>query len=100
MSIGPGVTNKDREHIGLPVPIFTYTLDQIATMIQMTEADLHKNVIWLTGREFGHRPLNRLAAVNIGPKEDEPTWRVEEVEFVRWCKHKRFRTFIRDWTIT
>lgn len=100
MSLGPGVTNKDREHIGLPMPIFTYTVDQIATMLQVKEAEVFSKYLWLTGREYGHRPLSRIAAVDISPVADEPEWRVEEVEFVRWCKHKNFRTFIRDWGIT
>lgn len=83
---------SERERLGLPVRPFLYTLDQIGTILNITETTLkNKGYVHFRGRTTG-RPLpDELAAVNIAPKADDaPNWRVEERELIRWMKRKGF----------
>lgn len=83
----------DRDKLNLPARPFLYTLDQIATILAIEERTLRRNgYLYFNGRQPG-RPLpDELRVINIAQGiTDEPNWRVEEKELVRWMKRKGFR---------
>lgn len=83
----------DRTRLNLPVRPFLYTLDQVATILSMTEASLVKSgYCFFTGRVPGRAHMDELCFINLeaDPKA-KPNWRVEERELIRWMKRKGFR---------
>ena len=91
------ISAKERDLLGLPAPVFLYTPEQIATMLAVTEKRLFADVLWLDGHELGKPPVESIRAINIAKPEDTPIWRIEEEEFVRWARVKRFRRYERGW---
>lgn len=88
------VTDKDRENIGLPKPMFLYTIEQVCMFLALSQESAFKKVFWLNGREVGRQPRDKIRCINIAENStDTPIWRVEEMEFVRWARFKEFRTF-------
>lgn len=91
-------SHATREKYALPPRPFLYTLDQIATILAYpNEKALHKS-IFFEGRTLGGRPRKDLMiARNIAPDDQQPEWRVEEEEFIRWMRHMKIlpmqRTF-------
>jgi hypothetical protein len=75
------------ESVGLPMTPFMYHLDQVATMLNKTTADLIDTHIFFLGRSYGRQHPRKIKAVNIAVNpEDIPEWRVTEGELVRWLK--------------
>lgn len=75
------------EKLGLPVTPFLYHLDQVATMLNLTQDQLIDVYIWFIGRSTGRQNYRKIKAVNIQPEEDgTPEWRVTEGELMRWLK--------------
>ena len=71
--------------IELPERPFFWTLDQVASMIQVSEAYLHRRTSYAgrslkTGRAM-------LRAVNLAEPDQEPKWRVSNNELLRWLSH-------------
>lgn len=77
--------------IDLPQKTFLYTVDQIATMINVSERTCKQKHLFYSGRSVGSHDLDRMFAVNIAPEGSRPDWRVSEKEFKRWLKRKGFR---------
>ena len=90
------MSSPDAEAIGLPIRPFLYTLDQIGTMLVLTEAQVHKDVHF-EGRAPGARPRDKMVARNIAGPNDPPEWRVAERELLRWLRVKGFRFYERGW---
>lgn len=86
----PGMS--DRERLGLPIRPFLYTLDQIGTILSITEVELKKNgYVHFRGRSLGLPRPDELRAINIASGiSDKPDWRVEERDLIRWMKRKGF----------
>lgn len=77
-------------------PIF-WTLDQIADMLAISEAQLTKAYVWFEGQEVGPYNKRYLRAVDLerGRVHGELSrgrprvWRVSEQEFTRWLSFHR-----------
>lgn len=77
--------------VGLPPVIFMYTLDQIATMINVKEETLRQKYLYYVGRSSGRPQRHHMEAVNIAPPEDKAEWRVTMTQFVKWLKRMGFK---------
>jgi len=71
--------------IELPERPFFWTLDQVATIIQVSEA-------WLKRRtSYAGRSLKTgnamLRAVNLADPDEQPVWRVSNNELLRWLSY-------------
>lgn len=86
-----------RKEVGLPPRPFLYTLDQIATLIDVSVVNLKDRYLFFDGRSVGARPKDRMFARNIAAEGETPDWRVMEQELIRWLKAKRFRLYERGW---
>lgn len=85
---------KDRR--GLPPRPFLYTIDQVATLLAMSETSIER-VLYLTGRSIGPQPQDRLKAVNMAAEGEDPVWRIPENDLVRWLRRKGIRIYDRSW---
>jgi len=84
-------SSTDRESVRLPVRPFLYTLDQIGTLLNMTETALkRKRYLFFQNRTPGVWSRDEILTINIAPATDAPEWRVEERELIRWMKRKGF----------
>lgn len=88
-------TDKERAILGLPPRVFFYTLGQVGAIIEMSEADVLKKVVYLEGREVGRKMRGQLQAINVARGDHTPEWRVEDAELIRWLRHKKIRRFDR-----
>lgn len=86
---------SEPKKFGLPVRSFLYTLDQIATMVQVQIKHLKSTYIHFEERSVGFRPPGKISARNIAPNGESPDWRVAEEEFVRWLRYKGFKVYNR-----
>lgn len=81
---------RDRKKANLPVRPFLYTLDQLASILAMSEEDVARKCIYFQGRSTGVRSSRLMIAHNIASAKEEPAWRVSERELIRWMKLKGF----------
>jgi len=83
----------DRQKLGLPYRPFLYTLDQVATMLNIAEHSLKREgYLFFVGRQPGNPRPDELRVVNVAHGiADAPNWRVEERELIRWMKRRGFR---------
>jgi hypothetical protein len=85
-------TKKDTQEVRLPVRPFLYTLDQIATILNILEVSLiQSGHLFFSGRTPGMQSKDEMLAVNIALPREKPEWRVEERELIRWMKRKGFK---------
>ena len=91
------MARSEAERIGIPVRPFLYTVDQIATLLNLSEQKVHVNVLYHEGRDIGMSRKDQMTARNIARREDKPDWRVTERELVRWMKVKGFEFYERGW---
>lgn len=85
----------DAERFGLPLRVFLYTVDQIATLLQVDDKTVKTNYLHYEERSVGFRPHDRMSARNIAPNGEKPDWRVAEAELVRWLRYKGFKIYNR-----
>ena len=75
-----------------------YTLDQVATMLSISETQLVAQYIYFPGRSTGPNSSRLMTARNIAPTlDDTPEWRISEREIVRYCKVRGVRFHMRGW---
>lgn len=67
-----------------------YTLDQVATLINVSIDNLKAEKLWYEGRSVGRKPGWLLRAVNINAPGQYPDWRIQEDELNRWLRYKGF----------
>lgn len=89
------MANTRREDYGLPPRLFLYTLDQLASIVNVPIKEFQRKYIHYDGRAVGARPFEKIMARNIAPKGEPPDWRVVETEFVRWMRFKGFKVYVR-----
>ena len=77
--------------VGLPIRPFLYTLDQICTLLEVSEDSLKRQYLHFEGRSVGSKPPDRMRAVNILSPPHKPDWRVAEKELIRWMRYMGFR---------
>ena len=75
--------------ISLPPTVFMYTVPQIKYMLQCSDVLLRQHILYYVGRDFGKMTPHKMRCVNIAPPDQQPQWRVEETEFIRWMKAKK-----------
>lgn len=81
------ITAADIANTGMPLRVFLFTLDQIATMMNVPQVSLEKRFIWFEGRSVGVKHPRKMSARNIEPDETaKPDWRVADKEVIRWMK--------------
>lgn len=85
----------ERERVGLPPRIFMYTADQIATMLELTTADVRNRLFFYDRREPGLTPKSKMRAVNIMPEGETPEWRVTERELLRYLRSRGIKFYER-----
>lgn len=85
--------NLDGQTVGLPLRPFLYTLDQLATILNVQTKTLREDYIHFEGRSIGNPDRHVLVARNIAPPDQAPVWRVTERELVRWLKLKGFKYY-------
>lgn len=83
------------EKFGLPLRVFMYTLDQIATMLQLEMSHFKSSYVHYEERSVGYRRHEQMSARNIAPDGEKPDWRITEQEFVRWLRYKGFKIYNR-----
>lgn len=76
------------EKVGLPPKPFFYTIEQICTMLSISEKDLKLRVLFYFGRSVGPIPKDRLVARNVAADNEKPIWRILEKDLVRWMRFK------------
>lgn len=82
------------EEIGLPARPFLYYHDQIEGLLSMTRAQV-KYRSYYEGASIHLQEPTQMRWINVGTRE-EPMWRLEEKELLRWCKRMGIR--VRDAT--
>jgi hypothetical protein len=80
-----------RRDVDLPARIFLYTLDQVASMVQLDEEIFVASHVYLTGRSTFPKTQDFLRAHNIAQPAAEPQWRIAEFEVLRWMRLKGIR---------
>lgn len=85
----------EAEKFGLPFRVILYTLDQIATMLQVDVGHLKRTYLHYEERSVGFRRHDQLSARNIAPDGEKPDWRIAEKELIRWLRYKGFKVFTR-----
>ncbi len=91
----PGEALDKPEGVGLPPTPFLYHLDQVATLLGLTEEDLISRYLWFLGRTVGRKSPRQIKVVNIAPTVAMAEWRISEGELVRWLKLMGFKVYSR-----
>ena len=86
-----------RRQLGLPPRVFMYTVDQIATLFEVSIADVKKRYLFYDRREPGIAPRTKMRAVNIAPEGETPEWRVAERELVRYMRRQGIKFYERGY---
>ncbi len=90
MSGDTSASHKLRK-VGLPDLVFMFTLDQIASMLSVSEDTVRLVYVYYQGRSTGMKKRNHMTAINIA-EDDQPTqWRVSLEEYRRWLSRMGFR---------
>lgn len=86
---------SERDRFDLPPRPFLYTLDQIATMLNLELQTVKTSHIHYDKRSVGVRPGHKMVARNIAQEGEKPEWRVAENEFIRYLRKRGFRIYSR-----
>lgn len=82
---------SERAAVQLPPVTFFYTLDQVASMLNMSQENLKREYLYYHLRTTGMKLAHQMVALNIAGENMRPDWRVEMKEFVRWCRSRGVR---------
>ena len=89
------ITPVPYNQVGLPPKPFLYTMDQIATLLSLSEDQVRRQYIWYDGRSTGSTSVHLMIARNIAKPGATPEWRVADRELVRWMRVKGFKLHTR-----
>jgi hypothetical protein len=81
--------------VGAPLRPFMYTLDQIATLLNLDLKEFKRFYVHYDQRSIGVPTRDKMKARNIAPEGHTPDWRIIEAEFRRWLRLKGFRLYER-----
>jgi hypothetical protein len=81
------------EKMNVPLRVFLWTLDQVATMLNVQLKTVETSYVYYEGRSTGPRSVHLLAARNIAKPGDPTEWRIAEAELKRWLKVKGFKFY-------
>jgi hypothetical protein len=81
--------------MGLPIRPFLYTIDQIASLLELSVPVVKQQYLHYEGRQVGVRAYAKMRAHNIAPDGEKPEWRVTEEELIRWLRFKGFKIYVR-----
>lgn len=87
--------NPEAGKIGLPPRIFMFTVDQIGTMLELTDRYVKETLLFYDRREPGLTPKTKMRAINIAPEGEKPEWRVTEREFIRYLRSRGLKFYDR-----
>lgn len=79
------------ESVGLPPITFLYTLDQIATMLNIKQETLVSKYVYFHLRNTRPKRPDEMIARNIAGPGYTPDWRIAQAELIRWLRFKGFR---------
>lgn len=91
--------SSDHERIGLPPRVFFYTVDQIATILELPVDRVKKSLLFYEGRSVGIPPKSMLRAINIMPEGEKPEWRVSENALLGFLRYKGVRFYTRGYVL-
>lgn len=91
--------DHSQKEVGLPPRPFLYTVDQVASLLNVEKRSVRSSYIFYEGRHVGKQPLDKLKAINIAAPDDRPDWRIPERELIRWMKRKGLRYHERSWFV-
>lgn len=83
---------RNKGRIAIPARAFTWTIDQIATMMAMDEAELRTAYLYFEGRSTGTQS-GRMIARNIAQDDQPPNWRILHEHFVKWLRLKGYKYY-------
>lgn len=70
--------------------LFLYTTDQVALLLNVSEATLKQQYLFYDKRHIGAPPKDKMVARNIAAEGSTPQWRIAEKELLRWLRYKGF----------
>lgn len=88
---GDTSANHKLNKVGLPNLVFMFTIDQIASMMNVSENTVMGTYLYYMGRSTGMQKKHHMMAVNIAPEDQPAMWRVSLEEFRKWLKKMGFR---------
>lgn len=86
--------SEAREEVGLPDPVFFYTVDQVADLLAVSPDHLKKVIAHYNGMGGIRRP-DKLTIVNLAPAGSPQIWRVSEDELIRYLRNRGVRLYRR-----
>lgn len=81
------------QKIDLPVRPFLWTVDQVATIINLQPRTVQIHYVYFEGRSTGSKTSAQLLAHNIAPRDKPAEWRIAQEELTRWLRSKGFRFY-------
>lgn len=90
---------QERDRIGLPPRVFFYTVDQVATLLEMREKQLRDRVLFYEGRSPGICPKTKIRAVNIMPEGETPEWRISENALLGYLRSRGIKFYTRGYVL-
>ena len=88
---GDTSANHKLAKVGMPSLVFMFTLDQIASMLNVSEDTVRLVYLYYQGRTSGMKRKHHMMAINIAPENENPIWRVSLEEYRRWLSKMGFR---------
>lgn len=83
--------NQKLTKVGLPGLVFMFTVDQIASMMNVSEDTIRSVYLYFQGRSTGIKRRHMMTAVNVAPENEKPNWRVSLEEYRLWLKRMGFK---------
>lgn len=84
---------KSTARVGVPPLLFLFTIDQIASMLNISEKRVRESYLFYQGRSTGIMPRHQMRAVNIAPASEKADWRISNREFISWAKRMGFKLY-------
>lgn len=80
-------------HSDLPArPVF-WTLDQVASMLQVDLEYFKRRLVFYEGKSAGMDATKMFRAIDVSAPQDVPAWRIHSDEIIRWCKVRNVRIY-------
>lgn len=90
------MSQRRRTAVFVPKRTFLWTIDQIATMLALSEARVRQEFLYYPGRSSG-QVNGRMIARNINlDQKASPEWRVSDEEWSAFLRRKGFRAELRS----